>query len=164
MGTPVRILQLARRLLAVAEERGYSPVPIEFSGLRPGEKLTEEFPTSDVVPYDTRTSLIYRLRYTNAAPLQSEHVLSDLQGFVARADAASVLRILTTTYPSLSRATSRSLRPATSHAQHRYGKRPNDTIFPTRRIGGSVRVLTFNWHEAYICLLAKTGHALAARG
>ena len=21
-----------------------------------------------------------------------------------------------------------------------------------------LRILTFNWHEAYICLLAKTGH------
>ena len=99
MGTPVRILQLARRLLACAEERGYSPVPIEYSGLRPGEKLTEEFPTSDVVPYDTRTSLIYRLRDTNAAPIQFEHVLRELQGFVARDDAASALRILTTTVP-----------------------------------------------------------------
>jgi hypothetical protein len=22
----------------------------------------------------------------------------------------------------------------------------------------ALRILTFNWHEAYLCLLAKTGH------
>ena len=97
MGTPVRILDLARRLLLVAQRQGYTPVPIEFSGLRPGEKLTEEFPTSDVVPYDTRTSLIYRLRDASPASVAPEHVVSELQRCVALADAASALSILTAT-------------------------------------------------------------------
>lgn len=99
MGTPVRILDLARRLLLVAQRRGYTPVPIEFSGLRPGEKLTEEFPTSDVVPYDTRTSLIYRLRDASPASVAPEHVVSELQRCVALADAVSALSILTATVP-----------------------------------------------------------------
>jgi FlaA1/EpsC-like NDP-sugar epimerase len=42
MGRPVRILDLARRLLALAEEQGVPTVPIAYIGLRPGEKLDEQ--------------------------------------------------------------------------------------------------------------------------
>ncbi|HVB38556.1 MAG TPA: polysaccharide biosynthesis protein, partial [Vicinamibacterales bacterium] len=42
MGAPVRIGDLAVRLLAVAERAGFAPVPIEVIGLRPGEKLRED--------------------------------------------------------------------------------------------------------------------------
>lgn len=99
MGSPVRILQLARCLLDLAEQQGYPPVPIQFSGLRPGEKLTEELPTSDVVPCDTRTSLIYRLRDTSALPTEPAHVVSELQRCVALADAESGLNLLTINVP-----------------------------------------------------------------
>ena len=99
MGTPVEILQLARRLLAVADEHGYAPVPIEFCGLRPGEKLTEEFPTSDIVPSDARTSLIYRLRDDTTPLAASENVVCTLQGHVARHDRAGALEVLTATVP-----------------------------------------------------------------
>jgi len=99
MGTPVEILQLARRLLAVAHEHGYAPVPIDFCGLRPGEKLTEEFPTSDVVPSDARTSLIYRLRDDRTPLAAAENVVCALQGHVARHDGAGALEVLTATVP-----------------------------------------------------------------
>ena len=99
MGTPVEILPLARRLLALAEQQGYAPVPIEFSGLRPGERLTGELPTSDVVPCATRTSLIYRLPDTSALPTEPAHVVGELQRCVALADAASALKLLTTHVP-----------------------------------------------------------------
>jgi FlaA1/EpsC-like NDP-sugar epimerase len=42
MGRPVRIQDLARRLLALAEEQGVPTVPIAYIGLRPGEKLDEQ--------------------------------------------------------------------------------------------------------------------------
>ncbi|HVC21308.1 MAG TPA: polysaccharide biosynthesis protein [Vicinamibacterales bacterium] len=42
MGAPVRIGDLALRLLAIAGEAGLRPVPIEVIGLRPGEKLRED--------------------------------------------------------------------------------------------------------------------------
>ncbi|GIF14498.1 polysaccharide biosynthesis protein [Actinoplanes teichomyceticus] len=37
MGAPVRIAEVARQMVALS----HKPVPIEFTGLRPGEKLTE---------------------------------------------------------------------------------------------------------------------------
>lgn len=42
MGEPVRIVDLARTMIALAGRRPEIDVPIVFSGLRPGEKLFEE--------------------------------------------------------------------------------------------------------------------------
>ncbi len=49
MGKPVRVVDLARKMLALA---GLTPrdVPIQFTGLRPGEKLHEEL----AYPYEVR--------------------------------------------------------------------------------------------------------------
>jgi FlaA1/EpsC-like NDP-sugar epimerase len=42
MGKPIRIVDLARRLLALADRKGERPVPLSYTGLRPGDKLNEE--------------------------------------------------------------------------------------------------------------------------
>ncbi len=99
MGVPVRIVDLGQRLLDVAHEAGFSRVPIEFCGLRSGEKLTEEFPTSDVVPCDSRTSLVYRLRDENQSLVSAEQLVTELQRHVARADPEAALQVLTETIP-----------------------------------------------------------------
>jgi FlaA1/EpsC-like NDP-sugar epimerase len=46
MGQPVRVLDLVERLIAMATPRGQEPPPIEFIGLRPGEKLQEQLSSS----------------------------------------------------------------------------------------------------------------------
>ena len=99
MGKPIEILQLARRLLATARDRGIPAVPIEFTGLRPGEKLSEEFPVSDVVPFAALPSSIYRLR-GDLSPARSWPVLiGELQRCLARADARAALAAVIAAVP-----------------------------------------------------------------
>lgn len=42
MGKPVRIVELAERLILLAGKKPHSEIPITFTGIRPGEKLKEE--------------------------------------------------------------------------------------------------------------------------
>jgi FlaA1/EpsC-like NDP-sugar epimerase len=69
MGEPVRIADIARRLSARSPE----PVDIVFTGLRPGEKLTEDLIGQDEVDDRTRHPLI---RHVPVAPLSPDRLAS----------------------------------------------------------------------------------------
>ena len=99
MAEPIEILQLARRLLVLANEHGYAPVPIEFIGLRAGEKLAEVFPVSDVVPFATGPAVVYKLRKGATSLPDPERLVGELQRTVARADARRALDAVTAAVP-----------------------------------------------------------------
>jgi FlaA1/EpsC-like NDP-sugar epimerase len=52
MGRPIRILDLAQDMISLSGYRPYDDIPIEFVGLRPGEKLSEELELTgeDIMP------------------------------------------------------------------------------------------------------------------
>jgi FlaA1/EpsC-like NDP-sugar epimerase len=62
MGEPVKILDLARHLILLSGLRPDEDIKIEFSGVRPGEKLYEELSTllDDSVPTGHENIRIYR--------------------------------------------------------------------------------------------------------
>lgn len=98
MGEPIEIVQLAQRLITLATESGAPPVPIEFTGLRPGEKLIEEFPTSEVVPYVTSPSVVYRLRENGDLP-NPQPLVGQLQRYVATSESGAALSAVLAAVP-----------------------------------------------------------------
>jgi FlaA1/EpsC-like NDP-sugar epimerase len=59
MGEPVRILDLAENLIRLSGYKPYDDIDIEFTGLRPGEKLYEELLMDEEGMQDTENKLIH---------------------------------------------------------------------------------------------------------
>ncbi|MCR5718334.1 MAG: polysaccharide biosynthesis protein [Oscillospiraceae bacterium] len=59
MGQPVRIVQLAENLIRMYGKVPYKDVKIEFTGLRPGEKIKEELLMNEEGLQKTRNKLIF---------------------------------------------------------------------------------------------------------
>lgn len=62
MGEPIRIVDLAHRMISLAGLRVGVDIEVQVTGLRPGEKLTEELHTPDEQPRSTVHPQIVRLR------------------------------------------------------------------------------------------------------
>jgi len=69
MGEPVRILDLARRLIELSGRRPDIEVPITLIGLRPGEKLHEQLTADDELARPTDHAKIFAVQ-TVAEPLE----------------------------------------------------------------------------------------------
>jgi O-antigen biosynthesis protein WbqV len=91
MGEPVRIIDLARRMIQLSGQRPGTDVEIRVTAIRPGEKLAEELHAPDEVQHPTGHPSIVRLDPVRvAAPLlqsvvsRAEHAAATQDGHAAR--------------------------------------------------------------------------------
>jgi FlaA1/EpsC-like NDP-sugar epimerase len=75
MGEPVKILDLAEKMIKLSGFRPYEDIEIKFTGLRPGEKLYEEILMSEEGMRSTSNNLIY---IAQPMEITSKEVLEDL--------------------------------------------------------------------------------------
>lgn len=103
MGAPVKIIDLARQVIHLAGKIPDEDIKIEISGLRPGDKLTEELFHGQEPPVCTNMDgiLIARPRVSAIETVKAR--LDDLRDACSRQEESAALRVLTDLVPELSR-------------------------------------------------------------
>lgn len=102
MGEQIRIVDLARHMITMAGQVPDVDVKIEFTGLRPGEKLFEELLTEE----EEQTSQVAHKVFVATSPPPPPDLLARLDELAAAAaaeDARAVVRLLRELVPSYGR-------------------------------------------------------------
>jgi FlaA1/EpsC-like NDP-sugar epimerase len=86
MGEPINIYQLARTLSLFAGFMPEEELPIEFIGLRDGEKVHEELWESWERPHGTENPLLFVLKGTNPAPIDIVGAVEKFDDFLKTKD------------------------------------------------------------------------------
>ena len=99
MGKPIRIAELASHMITMAGRVPGVDIRIEFTGLRPGEKLTEALLTDE----EEKTRVVrHRISVASSPPPPADLVdrLEELRQCVAVSDRPGILALLRTLVPS----------------------------------------------------------------
>ncbi len=102
MGAPVKIVDLARNMIGLSGREVYDPktglgdIRIEFTGLRPGEKLYEELLIANDSLRDTPHPRILRAEETRLSELEMKVALYEIEGAIAGRSPARLRRLIET--------------------------------------------------------------------
>ena len=103
MGEPVRILDLANDLIALSGLRPDVDIPIVFTGIRPGEKLSEELYLGNETADSTTHPKILVARLAPLDQARFETKLEELRRAVAASDEPAVRRLVPELVPEYRR-------------------------------------------------------------
>ncbi|MCW2236543.1 polysaccharide biosynthesis protein [Azospirillum canadense] len=99
MGEPVKIVDLARQMIRLAGYRPGVDIRIEFTGLRPGEKLFEEILTAAEAPTRTEADGVFLASPRVIDYALINRALGELETAARSGDAERVLTILSNIVP-----------------------------------------------------------------
>ena len=99
MGQPVRIVDLAEQLIRLSGLVPYRDVAIEFSGLRPGEKLNEELVSSREVTVPTSLKKVRVVQRNGVHGDAVEEGLRRLRAVVDHGTPSSLVAVLSSLVP-----------------------------------------------------------------
>ena len=86
MGKPVKILKLAEDLISLSGLKPYEDIKIEFTGLRPGEKMYEELVLDSETRIKTDNDLIFVNEPMDISREEINRKMSQLQEIVITND------------------------------------------------------------------------------
>lgn len=111
MGTPVKVMELARQMIRLAGKTPGADVAIHVTGLRPGEKLSEELFHGQEPPVATDMAgvLIARPRIVDHAVIAAK--LAALDEACRRHDEAAALALVADLVPELRRSSGHQAKP-----------------------------------------------------
>ena len=101
MGDPIRIVDMARDLIRLAGLVPGEDIQIEFTGLRPGEKLSEDLIGYDETPDHSRTEKILKVRGPRVPIARLAFQITALEDLALRGRTAQVLGLLQEMLPSM---------------------------------------------------------------
>ena len=126
MGKPIRIVDLARRMIQLSGLKPDEDIKIEFIGLRPGEKLYEETFASSEVLLPTYNTWLQVAGYRPVNPDTMSHALDVIEAAIMAGDATLGVSGVKMIVPELVREAEH---PADA------GKPANITVLPQRQTG-----------------------------
>ncbi len=100
MGTPVNIYELARALTLFAGVVPGEDLPIQFTGLKEGEKVSEELWEDWELPQATENQHVFRLTGSNPLSLDILRAVQKMQELLTTHDQAGLLEYLDEVVPS----------------------------------------------------------------
>lgn len=100
MGEPVRIVDLARNLIVLAGLVPHEDIAIEYTGLRPGEKLVEELVAHNEEMSASRHEMIFQAQKRKLPSTSFESNLGELFAAAASRDVRAIRDVLGTIIPS----------------------------------------------------------------
>ncbi|MEJ2690633.1 MAG: nucleoside-diphosphate sugar epimerase/dehydratase [Deltaproteobacteria bacterium] len=111
MGTPVRIVQMARDLIRLCGKEPDAEIEIKYTGLRPGEKMYEELITEGdgIVPTEHEKIMVLRGQGMSLAEL--EEPLARLQELAKAHDAMGIKAALKKIIPEYTPQSAESILP-----------------------------------------------------
>lgn len=100
MGQPINIYELARRLSLFAGLAPEEEMPIEFIGLREGEKFHEDLWDERDTPQQTDQPRLLCLQRTNLPPIDIQKAVAQFEKFVKCRDFKGLLDYIGSQFPS----------------------------------------------------------------